>query len=192
MNSYFKASAIIFLLGGILGPLGDIYHVFSMTTGYPDHYAYYVQGIPWWVFPFFGASGLAIGMSYHFMNFQGDKFQSKGFIHAFTGPVIFLLSYFLSGYFTVIKSPTFLNHIILGAIFAIIWWLYGKTWRSLLLSVWFSFLGIIVEVTLVKMGVFWYTSHDNQLFGVASWLPWLYLILAITIGNFTHFLIKKH
>ncbi len=192
MNSYFKTALTLFILGGLLGPLGDMYHVHSMTTGYPDNYAYYILGIPWWVFPFFGVSGLAIGISYHFMDFKGEKFQSRGFTHAFLGPIIFLLSYLLSGYLTVVKTSLILNHILLGSIFAIIWFVYGRSWRSLFLSLWFSFLGILVETTLIRMGVFWYTANDNLLFGVASWLPWLYLILAVSIGNFTHFLIKKH
>ncbi len=191
MNFLLKTSLILFFLGGTLGPIGDMFHVASKTTGYPDHYAFYLLGIPWWVFPFFGVSGLAIGLSYVFSN-NAEKPRSESFLHAFYGPVVFLFSYLLSGFLTFAKTPLFLHHLLLGSIFIMMWWIYGRSLRTFLLSIWFAFIGIVVESTLVHYGVFWYTEHDNALFGVASWLPWLYLTLSVTIGNFTHFLMKFH
>ena len=51
--------------------------------------------------------------------------------------------------------------------------------------------GTLVEMTLVKYDVFFYQAPHDQFNGVASWLPWIYVVAAIGVANLTAFLEKN-
>jgi hypothetical protein len=46
--------------------------------------------------------------------------------------------------------------------------------------------GVLVEATLVSLGVFTYVAPDAG--RVASWLPWLYVAASVAVGNFARWL----
>lgn len=196
MKKEFKVAFLVFISSFFIGPIGDMVHVATKTTGYPDHYAFYVLGIPWWVFPFFGFSGAAIGFNYHlldtkFFKSKKERIGEKNFWIGFLSVLFFVFTYCLSGYLTTIHTSPLVNNLILGGLTFLLWLVIDKTWQSLVIATWITFLGILVETTLVRLNVFWYEPTDNLLFGVASWLPWLYMTLTIGVGNFMNFIFKK-
>lgn len=188
--------SIIFLLGFLFGPIGDIIHVVTKTTGYPDYYSSYILFIPWWVYPFFGFSGLVISSSFYLLDkklFQTKNTRpsmSKPFL-AMNGPIIFLISYIASGVMTQLQIPSLIINFLFFLITLSLWMLLDRTKRTLLMAFVFSAIGILVETTLIKNGVFWYNPPDKALFGVPTWLPWIYMILVISLGNFTLFVMDK-
>jgi len=189
-----KTALKVFLLGFFLAPLGDMVHVSTHTTWYPSGYAFYFMGIPWWVFPFFGVSGLILGFSNHFVdqNILKTKAIRPGEIDgrkAVLGAFSFLAAYLLSG---VLKDyPAWFIHLTLGG-FAFIYWFYlERTWQGALISIGAAIGGTLVEITLISNGVFKYLPPDNHLFGAATWLPWLYVILALSLGNLIRFLLRE-
>ncbi|RLA60725.1 MAG: hypothetical protein DRQ88_07500 [Epsilonproteobacteria bacterium] len=186
-----KIALKVFLLGFFFAPLGDMVHVATHTTWYPSGYAYYFMGIPWWVFPFFGVSGLIVGFSGDFFDQKilktkvirpGEQDAKKAIIGIFS----FLVAYLLSG---VLKGhPIWFIHLVLGGVTFLYWFYLERTWQGILVSLGPAIGGTLVEIMLVKNGVFKYLPPDTHLFGVASWLPWAYMILGLSLGNLIRFL----
>ncbi len=175
----------IFLLGFFLAPLGDMMHVATKTTSYPEGYGIYLLGIPWWVFPFFGFSGAIIA-------FCNDLIDSKFFgrekrlgettpFLAYFGASLFIISYLLTGLLSF--NPPIV-HLVVGTMAVLFWFFLDKTFAGFLLGIGTSIVGTSVEIFLVHNQIFSYLPPNNTLFGVASWLPWLYFILSIGLGNF--------
>lgn len=189
-----KVALRIFLLGFFFAPLGDMVHVATHTTWYPSGYAYYFMGIPWWVFPFFGFSGLVLGFANHYVD--RNIFKTKAIRPGETnaqmavlGAFSFLAAYLLSG---VLKEyPSWFIHLALGGATFIYWFYLERTWQGILLSLGPAIGGTLVEITLIRNGVFKYLPPDDLLFGAASWLPWLYVILALSLGNLMRYLVKN-
>ena len=189
-----KVATKVFLLGFFFAPLGDMVHVSTHTTWYPSGYAFYFMGIPWWVFPFFGISGLIVGYTNHFFDQKvlktkkirpGETDGRKAII----GSLSFLVAYLLSG---VLKDyPIWFIHLVLGGITFLYWYFLERTWQGLLISLGPAIGGTLVEIALIRNGVFKYLPPDNHLFGAASWLPWLEVILALSLGNLIRFLKKN-
>ena len=180
-----RTGLIIFLLGFFLAPIGDMVHVSTKTTSYPDSYSWYLFGIPWWVFPFFGISGVVLAFTNDFID---SKFfvrkkregETKG-IFAYLSLGLFLLSYFFSG---ILNSNPLLVHLVLGCFGITYWYLLDKTIPGILIGLGTAISGTGVEIFLVHNKVFSYLPPNDSLFGLASWLPWLYFSLAMALGNF--------
>ena len=47
-----------------------------------------------------------------------------------------------------------------------------------------SVAGVAAEVLLVRKGIFAFSDQTNQLFGVATWLPWIYMAGGPAAGRF--------
>jgi len=45
-------------------------------------------------------------------------------------------------------------------------------------------LSVAAEVLLVRKGIFAFSDQTNQLFGVATWLPWIYMAGGPAAGRF--------
>lgn len=183
-----KTGFLIFLLGFFLAPIGDMMHVATGTTSYPNTYGLYLFGIPWWVFPFFGISGVLLAFGNDLMDTKlfGRKIR-KGettAFYAYFGVTLFLISYILSG---LLKDNLILAHLILGTLGITFWYFLDRTLPGILIGLYTMVIGTSVEIFLVHNKVFSYMPPDTFLFGVASWLPWLYFTLAIGLGNFLRY-----
>lgn len=163
-------------------------HVATGTTSYPDTYAWYLLGIPWWVFPFFGVSGVALAIGNDLMDTKifgrpARKGETKK-SYAYFGVTLFLVCYILSG---LLKDYPLLAHLVLGSLGISFWYFLDKTLSGILIGIYTMVIGTSVEIFLVHNKVFAYLPPDTSLFGVASWLPWLYFTLAIGLGNFLRY-----
>lgn len=205
-----KPALLLFLSGAILGPIGDLCHVISQTTAYPKEiYSFYFFGlIPFWVPFLFGSASLLIGISHPL----ADKLLAKIFKEprlrpgeknhwlAYMGPLFFLGSYCLSGFMSQRgdAAPLIFPDIILAFLAILTWITLDRTWQGILTSVLTAVSGTAVEIFLVKAEVFSYQNYvaggavlgggalwvgDPHVWGVPMWLPWLYVIASITIGN---------
>lgn len=186
-----KAAFLLFLVGAILGPVGDSFHVVSGTTDYPPNlFQLYFWRLPWWVPLIFGAAGMAIGLSHPQMDrwlaAPADRPGSRGIDGVILGIAAFLGIYAMTA-FVPLKSGGSLDMLI--AVSAIlVWVIFDRTWQGILLGIMTAFVGTLTEILLVRAGAFWYLPPKDALFGVGSWLPWLYFSASVAVGNFGRFL----
>ena len=182
---------ILFVLGATLGPLGDWFHVISETTAYPSGvYAFYFGKQPYWVPLLFGAAGLAIGLSHPQMDrWLGAPFGrrgSRGIAGVIFGIAAFLGIYAMSA-FAPLETGSSLD-ITIAAAAMLLWWAADRTWQGLLLAALTAAVGCAVEIYLVQQRAYVYLSPKDNFYGVASWLPWLYVAASVAVGNLGRFL----
>lgn len=185
-----RAGFILFFLGAFLGPIGDYCHVVSHTTAYPKevYRFYFFDTIPFWVPFLFGSASLFIGITHPMsdrllLRRSRRRFGVKRKCFAYMGAFLFLGSYCLSGF---VPSP----HVVLASLAFITWFMLDRTWEGILYGVVTAFIGTVFEIYLVQNKIFWYEPHASALFGVATWLPWLYFIASITVGNIGRMLLR--
>ena len=73
----------------------------------------------------------------------------------------------------------------------VFWKVYDRTLGGLLFGIAVSIIGTSVEILLVHEGFFFYGTHIHKLFGVASWLPWIYLSAAVAATDTGSLFVKK-
>jgi hypothetical protein len=186
-----KKFGILFILGALLAPLGDLAHVLTETTYYPVKYHHLIK-IPWWVPIQFGVATILIGIAHHNL-FRLKKFS---LLECCLSTLSLLFCYCLSGIFPV--QPWFSFVVILLLYFVNFHYLcdsptptnaklaYFNNRCLLVLSLIIGFIGSTVEVTLIDNKIFAYKVH--QIFEIPIWLPILYMHASITVGSFTHYL----
>lgn len=186
-----KRIILLFIVGFVLGPLGDFFHVLTKTTGYPPNlFGLYIFGLPFWVFFLMGGASLAVGLAIPWLdtylgpNKKRPGAQSGGL--AVFGLFIFLGLYGLSGF---LPGPAGgINDFIFAILAVLVWVFLDRTWQGIFLGILTAAAGVYTEITLVGLGAFFYHPDRANFFGVASWLPWLYFAASVTIGNFGRYL----
>jgi hypothetical protein len=167
-------AALFFGLGFFLGPVGDYCHVLSGTLVYPqDAYLFYFRQMPFWTPLLFGSATLALGMSRPFFG------RSK--VQTYLGLPVFLATYALSGFLP--KPAGGIADVILAAIAFVSWVAFDRSLVGILFGVLSALAGTAVESFLVHQSVFSYLPLSNNLFGVPSWLPWLYFTASMGVGS---------
>jgi hypothetical protein len=171
-----RAAALLLLMGATLGTALDGIHTHLGITGY---------AVPWhwlmarWVPLLFGGAGVAIGLvpAVADLAAYGRLARPRPSL-VLVGMLLFILAYALSGLLaTAFAACTW----VLGVIFALVWWMADGTRLGLALAVLTAVAGVTAEATLVHVGAFWYVSPHFA--GVPVWLPWLYAIGTIAVGN---------
>jgi len=182
---------ILFITGFCLGPIGDYFHVQTETTGYPlDRYAYYFFGLPYWVPLIFGMAAVAVGLSHPWLDqiLPGDPSRpgARNGSWALGGVLIFLALYVASG---LLPGPAgSANDALMGMLALMVWAMLDRTWQGIFLGIVTALSGTLVEILMVQADLFFYHPGRDNLFGVPSWLPWLYFAASVTLGNFGRYL----
>lgn len=188
-----KKVLIIFAVGFILGPIGDYSHVMTQTTAYPGGDGPYFFGLPFWVPFLFGCAALAVGLSHPAFDKRigprQDRPGTKSIGRVMGGLLIFLGAYCLSGFLPVDKGLH--NDLLLALIAIATWAILDWTWQGIVLGTLTAIAGTLTEIILVHLKIFSYLPGRNNLFGVASWLPWLYFTASVTVGNLGRFLSRE-
>jgi len=182
---------ILFLLGATLGPLGDWFHVISETTAYPTGvYAFYFGQQPYWVPLLFGTAGVAIGLSHpqmdRWLGAPASRPGSRGIDGVILGIAAFLGIYAMSAFVPLESGSTLDSVLAVSAL--LLWYAADRTWQGLVLAALTAVVGSAVEIYLVQQRAYVYLSPKDNFYGVASWLPWLYVAASVAVGNLGRFL----
>ncbi len=173
---YVMALVLIFVTGAVIGSFFDGFHTHSATTFY--HRPVLLQ-MAWWTLPLFGLAALGISTTHVRMDrVLGRPARPLSPVVTAFGIAYFGGFYFASAFLPV-SSPGKLLLLLLG--WVALWLLLDRTWQGVLLAVLTAIAGCAVEMTLVQLGAFGYRHPD--LGGVPYWLPALYLIASLTVGN---------
>jgi len=187
---------ILFILGAILAPIGDIFHVFSHTTIYPSGSRHLFGLIPIWVPLQFGLATIIIGRLQTSLSYPRLKIFS--FWECTLSALSLILCYSISGYlpfqpwFSLIAIflACLINYYLLSDPPNHRFELNRQLNNIILLQLacFIALAGSSIEVTLIHYGVFSYTPNFQQFFSVPYWLPLLYIHASITVGAFSHYL----
>jgi hypothetical protein len=164
-----RAACTLLALGGTVGVLFDQIHVSTGTTVYS---APVVLGQPLWVSPLFGAAGLGFGMGRVWLDPKASRPSEREVGVSFA---LFVLAYVLS---TMLSGLVAVG--VLGGLAVATFLACERSARGAVLALVSAAAGTGVEIALVAMGTFRYREGD--LFGVAVWLPALYLSAAMAVG----------
>ena len=120
MTQRLQSACILFILGAFLGPLCDLFHNLSQTSGYP--YPFFL-GLAWWVPLLMGSATAFIGQSTLMIDdfFKQPK-RHLSWMKVFLGLFQFAFIYFVSGFLKVETSILFLT---LALIASISWYIFG-------------------------------------------------------------------
>lgn len=181
---------VLFVIGAVLGTLGDFSHVDSLTLGYPPLGLLLPGGQPFWVPLLFGSATIAIGVSHPWVNgWLGPKnFKKPSLIRSFAGCSFFLGLYCASSYLPFDTGG--LKDLILMMGAWVTWVLFDRTWQGIFLGFCTAVLGCGVEIGLTHSGAFFYYPASSNFYQVPSWLPWLYFSASVGVGNLGRFLTK--
>jgi hypothetical protein len=185
MSPRLRQALGLFGLGAVLGTAGDLTHVLSGTTAYPQEvYGLYLGRQPFWVPPIFGLAAVAIGLSHTALDRVlglRRRIGSRSVLHAAAGCAAFLVLYGASGFLP--WETAGLDHLVVASGAIAIWIGFDCTWQGVLLAALTGAAGTGFEILMVRVGAFWYGPQASGFHGVAVWLPWLYGAASITVGN---------
>jgi hypothetical protein len=171
----FRRYFSLFLLGAVVGPLGDASHVISGTLAYPQGaYPLYFFGMPYWTPLLFGAAACLMGA----VAGAGPGFSRA---RAIAAVAAFFGIYALSGF---LPHASRVADGMLAALALAHWWTFDRTRVGLGLAVAAAVGGTAFEALLVRQGVFSYLDGSAGLYGVPSWLPWIYVAASVAVGGF--------
>lgn len=181
----------------LVGPIGDVVHVLTDTTFYPQEtFVFYVWKIPFWVFPLFATAGTLVALTHpvtdKLFNRPPSFYDSLNLKRVGLGLFIFVFHYSLSGFLP--KPAPGVADLVLASLAILVWLYFDRTLVGIIQAIITAFLGVAFEVSIISQGAFGYHDGVDTLYGVASWLPWLYVVASITIGNLGRyfFIVKGH
>ena len=194
-----RATFVLALLGGTLGVLLDAWHVHTGTTRYAEPWVF---GIATWTIPLFSSAGVLVGVvpvaverAMHVEisagvpgkpgrhNCVGSALRTTPVEIARTttprivvATALFVVAYLLTG---VLRGAT--CAIVLALIALAIWQTTERPPAKIAFghAALAGLGGALVEMTLVHFGAFFHT--DARLFGVAPWLPLLYVCASLAL-----------
>ncbi len=167
---------LLFVCGGILGSLCDLFHVSNYITGYRSPY---ILAQAWWVPLIFGTATLAIALSHVYFDqiFKRPKYNLK-WTKVLYGIIAFIFMYFISAYW---PASSHSKIILLAFAATTIWYIFDKTVGGLVYAIITAIIGSAVEISLVQSGAFHYTQPE--FYGIVYWLPFLYIAGSVVVGN---------
>ena len=191
-----KATAANFVSGALLGPNLDNYHsAFGVLKYNHPFYLYAPDGsllltTSAFVPPLFGLAGIIVGGLYLALDAVIDETQGSN-LSAMepSGPLIltgisyFTFQYWLSGLLAGgLHASLLLVHGVLAATMAGSWVLFDGTLTGLLVGLATALGGPAIEFGLINQ-LHLYTYADADMWGTASWIPWVYGAGAPAVGN---------
>lgn len=176
-------------LGAIVGTCLDALHVWNKTAGYENVWTFPVLDVAWYVPLEFTAAGIIVGMLRPELDEELQRKRSDlPTAQVISGLVCLVVAWAGSGVLTRARID---NTLIAGALTTVAvgaWALLDKTWQGAVAALITAAIGVGVESGLVLWtGTYHYTVPD--LFGaVPVWLPALYLIACVAVGNLGRFM----
>jgi hypothetical protein len=186
-NYWTRFLLISFVVGAIVGTTGDYVHVITHTDGYPRNGSFPFLPfsdvkMPVWVPFLFGTAVMLMGATHKFMSrLYHPRFENH-FIISSSAPLLFVAMYAWSGFSE--SNTGGMRDVELAIMAILIWAILDGTKTGAFLALVNAFIGTGFEIFLVSIGGFFYYPHHSNLFGVPSWLPWLYMAASVCISLF--------
>ena len=182
-----RRTTILFLLGAVLGTLGDSTHVLSGTEIYSQSALILpVLGTPAWVPVLFGSVAVVLGFLLPFFRalFEEECVERPGSPdrrQLILGLGCFLALWASSGF---VPLPTGgARDLVLANAAILMWLIFDRRPVGVALGLGVAALGTCAESLLVHNHVFHYADGSSNVAGVPSWLPWLYFSASVAVGN---------
>lgn len=166
------------LLGGLVGPLLDRAHAWTGAIAYDTEVT--ALGVPWWVTLVYVGAALGIGLTHPALDRALRRPQkvelSKGALGlGFAG----MAALWVTSGLMPASNGTIALVLAAGACGMLA--VFDRTWQGVLLAAGTGLGGVVVEATLVRLGLFHHRRPD--VWGLPVWLPFLYFGGSVAIGN---------
>ena len=171
-----------FLWGALLGSFFDGFHTHGGMTSYPRPWFWMMA---WWTPLVFGLAALSIAVSHVLLDRELRRpSRSLSTFAVLGGLGYFGGFYYLSGFLRV-GNPEKLALLIMGwaALYAVL----DRTWQGAVLALSTAAVGCTVEILLTGAGAFTHLRADR--WGIPMWLPALYLLASLALGNLGRFML---
>lgn len=165
---------LLFASGATAGTALDAIHAHNHVERYPNLVLF---GVAWWVPLLFGTAAVAIGVSHPLVDPLLHQQRSPPLINSVAELAWLLLAYLLSAG----SLDTLTKMGLLLLIYVNFWLLAGRAWQNLVFSIVTAITGTLIEMILVSAGAFAYLHPDW--FGIPYWLPCLYAIASLAVGD---------
>lgn len=174
-----------FILGAFIGTTGDFVHVITNTDGYPPNgpapfLPLLPVNMPVWVPFLFGTAVMLMAGFHRLSSAKYTPRMGDNKDYAYAAPVLFLILYALTGFITAGTGG--LQDVWIAVVAIALWWVMDRTLWGAGFAIINALLGTAFEICLVHINGFYYYPEHSNLFGVPSWLPWLYVAASICIS----------
>lgn len=167
---------ILFLLGAAASLIGDHSHVVTGTTEYFTDAVPFVWSSPIWFPAMVGAATVSLAeLRLHLPAPRTTVTARQGI----AGIAAVIGTYVTTA--LVHSAPAVPATTLIVAMAAITWCALGDN-ASAVCGVLAAIIGPVVEIVLVKVGVFAYNADCDQLFGVGPWLVPLYFAFGVVVA----------
>jgi len=190
--------AFFAVLGGVMGTLLDSLHVLNNTAYYQNVWKFPLLDVAWYVPAEFATAGVIVGLVRPWFDVELRRRRSE------LPPAIVVLgmacltvAWFASGWLTkecwshgaaqCTSDPNALIATLLTFIGGGMWLIFDRTWQGALAALLTAGAGVTVELSLVALtGTYHYRQFD--FWGVPKWLPPLYVVACVAVGNLGRFM----
>ncbi len=150
-------------------------HVATRTTAYT---APVLLGLAWWAPLLFGAAAVAMGLARPLAERMTGRMTTQPTSRrAASGLLLFALAYVVS---SVLPLAPPLVAAIIGVLFLCAWGIGDGSALGFCLALATAVIGTAVEIGLTSLGAF--AHRDQEIAGVAAWLPALYATGQAAVG----------
>jgi uncharacterized protein (DUF362 family) len=177
--------ALLFLIGAPLASVGDAFHVHTGTTFYAPGYVWYIQGVPFWIPILFGVAAGSFGIVYDRAKavLGASHFQERAKLdHAVVAGLVYMILHTMSGYVCRLGFPA--TDFILALPVFLVWYYLDRSSGGALVCLLGGLVGVSAEILLVHKGIFSFSDKSYKIFGVATWLPWIYVAGTLAVSRF--------
>lgn len=170
------------LLGAILGPLLDRAHAWTGAIAYDTPVT--ALGVPWWVTLVYVGAALGIGLTHPAFDalLRRPRKVALGPVSIALGFAGMVVLWIASG---LIPASNAVIALVLAAGAGVMLAAFDRTWQGVALALGTGLGGVVVEATLVRIGLFHHRSPD--FLGLPVWLPCVYFGGSVAIGNLARY-----
>jgi hypothetical protein len=173
------AATCLAFLGATLGVFLDWIHVASGTTSYARPVMF---GLAWWAPFLFAGAAVAMGLARPVAERLTDRMHDYMTMELTVGGAVAGLGFFVLAYLasSFLALPSWMVAAVITVLFLCAWGTSDGTGLGFYLAFATAVIGTGVEIGLTTAGAF---THRNQdLAGIALWLPALYATGQIGVG----------
>jgi hypothetical protein len=175
----------LFLLGAVAALIGDHSHVVTGTTEYFTDAVQFVWSSPIWFPVMVGAATASLAeLRLHLPDPRATVTARQ----AVAGVAVVVGAYVTTA--LVHSAPVVPSTALIAAVAIIIWCVLGDA-PGAVCGALAAVIGPIVEIVLVKIGVFAYNADCDGLFGVGPWLVPLYFAFGVVVAALGEFTVTK-